>query len=186
MLQTAPLTMLNFLLTIKISYFSFSRMRKFSDLTWHERRVHPTLTSFSVLAFLPLLQLLECLLEYMCGHNLTMKFPHDFHNYRGLKGLVSSLSSFTIAPPNKLILGCQPHWSTKRKKNNIISRSKTFHNITVFKGYAKKDCLIMESRFMLPSFGMNVWNHQIAAIFESSGGLLLLKDIYWYKVATKI
>ena len=31
---------------------------------------------------------------------------------------------------------------------------------------------------MLPSFGMNVGNNQIAAIFESSGGLLLLKDIY--------
>ena len=61
LLQTAPLTILNFLLTIKISYFSFSRTWKFRDLTWHERRIHPTLTSFSVLAFLPLLQLLECL-----------------------------------------------------------------------------------------------------------------------------
>ena len=28
--------------------------------------------------------------QYMCGHNLTMKFPPDFHNYTGLKGLVNS------------------------------------------------------------------------------------------------
>ena len=91
LLQTAPLTILNFLLTIKISYFSFSRTWKFRDLTWHERRIHTTL-SFSVLAFLSLLQLLECLNGYMCGHNLTMKFPPDFHNYTGLKGLVNSFS----------------------------------------------------------------------------------------------
>ena len=51
-----------------------------------------TLISFSVLAFLPLLQLLQCLSGYMCGHNLTMKFPPDFHNYTGLKGLVNSFS----------------------------------------------------------------------------------------------
>ena len=92
LLQTAPLTILNFLLTIKISYFSFSHTWKIRDLTWHERRIHPTLTSISVLAFLPLLQLLECLNGYMCGHNLTMKLPPDFHNYTGLKGLVNSFS----------------------------------------------------------------------------------------------
>ena len=39
----------------------------------------------------------------MCSHNLTMKFPPDFHNYTGLNGLVSSFSLFTIAPPNKLL-----------------------------------------------------------------------------------
>ena len=39
---------------------------------------------------------------------------------------------------------------------------------------------------MLQSFGMNVWNHQIAAIFKKSGGLLLLKNIYQYEVATNI
>ena len=92
LLQTAPLRILNFLLTIKISYFSFSCMWKLRDLTWHERRIHPILTSFSVLAFLPLLRLLECLNGYMCGHNLTIKFPPDFHNYTGLKGLVNSFS----------------------------------------------------------------------------------------------
>ena len=56
------------------------------------RRIHPTLTSFSVLHFLPLLQLLECLNGYMCGHNLTMQFLPDFHNYTGLNGLVNSFS----------------------------------------------------------------------------------------------
>ena len=39
---------------------------------------------------------------------------------------------------------------------------------------------------MLPSFGTNAWNHQIVHIFENSGGLLLLKNIYQYKVATNI
>ena len=107
---------MNFLLTIKISYFSFSRTWKFRDLTWHERRIHPTLTSFSVLAFLPLLQLLECLNGYMCGHNLTMKFPPDFHNYTGLNGFVNCFPWFTIATPNELILGCKPNWSAKGKK----------------------------------------------------------------------
>ena len=61
----------------------------------------------------------HCLSQYMCGHNLIMKFPLDFYNYTGLNGLVNSFSLFTIAPPNKLILSCKPHWSAKRK-NNII------------------------------------------------------------------
>ena len=39
---------------------------------------------------------------------------------------------------------------------------------------------------MLPSFQTNVWNHQIAAIFEKKGGLLLLKNIYQYKAAMNI
>ena len=52
----------------------------------------------------------------MCGDNLTMKFPPDFHNYTGLNGLVNFFTWFTIAPPNELILGCKPHWSAKRKK----------------------------------------------------------------------
>ena len=39
---------------------------------------------------------------------------------------------------------------------------------------------------MLQSFGMNVWNHQTTAIFEMSGGLLLLRNICQYKAAIKI
>ena len=117
-----PLTILNFLLTIKISYFSFFRYLKIRDLPWHERRIHPTLTSFSVLPFLPLLQLLECLSGYMCGHNLTMKFPPDFHNYTGLNRFVNSFPWFTIAPLNELILGCKPHWSAKRKKTTSCEK----------------------------------------------------------------
>ena len=30
--------------------------------------------------------------RYMCGHNLRMKFPPNFQNYTGLKGLVNSFS----------------------------------------------------------------------------------------------
>ena len=89
-------------------------MWKVRDLPLHEKRIYPTLTSFSVLPFLPLLQLLACLSGYMCGNSLTLKF--DFHNYTGLNGLVNSFPYFTIAPPNKLILGWKPHWSRKRKK----------------------------------------------------------------------
>ena len=95
-------------------------MWKFRDLPVHERRICPTLTSFSVFSFLPLLQLLKCLSEYLCGHNLTMKFPSDFHNCTGLNGLVNSFFVNTIAPPNKMILGCKPHWSAKREGNNIM------------------------------------------------------------------
>ena len=39
---------------------------------------------------------------------------------------------------------------------------------------------------MLNSFGMNAWNHEIAAIFKKSGELLLLRNVYQYKVATNI
>ena len=91
-------------------------MWKVRGLPWRERRIYHTLTSFSVFPFFQLLQVLECLSGYMCGNNLTMKFPPDFHNYTGLNGLVNSSPWFTIAPPSELILGCKPHWSAKRKK----------------------------------------------------------------------
>ena len=56
----------------------------------------------------------------MCGRNLIMKFPLDFHNYQELNGLVNSFSNFTIAPPNIVILGGKPRWSAKRKKNILL------------------------------------------------------------------
>ena len=92
-------------------------------LPWYERRIYHTLISISVFRFfnfsnenLNELELeLECLSGYMCGDNLTMKFPPNFHNYTGLNGLVNSFPWFTIATPNELILGCKPQWSAKRK-----------------------------------------------------------------------
>ena len=69
------------------------------------------LTSFSVFLFLTLLQQLESLSPYMCGHNFTMNFPPDFHNYTGLR----------IPSPNLPLLhqiNCKPHWSTKMKKKH--------------------------------------------------------------------
>ena len=111
-----PLTILNFLLTIKVSYFLFCTFVKSSRSTLHEWRISHTSTSISVYPFFQLLQLLECLIGYMCGGNLTMKFPPDFHNYTGLNGLVNSFPIFTIVPPNKVILDCKPHWSAKGKK----------------------------------------------------------------------
>ena len=107
---------MNFLLTVKVSYFLFFTYVKSSrsTMTWKEN--FHTWTNFSVFPFFQLLQLWECLSRYMCGDNLTMKFPPDFPYYTGMKGLVSSSPWFTIAPPNELILGCKPHWSAKRNK----------------------------------------------------------------------
>ena len=56
----------------------------------------------------------------MCGCNLAMKFPLDFHNYQELNASANSFSYFTNAPVNILILGCKPHWSVKNKKKNIL------------------------------------------------------------------
>ena len=73
--------------------------------------------------FPPLLQLLECLNGYTCDGNSTMKFPPDFCNYTGLNGFVNFFSQFTIAPPNKLILGCKSDWSAKGKKQHHVRSS---------------------------------------------------------------
>ena len=98
-------------------------MWKVCGLPWHERRIHHTLTSFSFFPFFfQLLQLIECFSGYMCGDNLTMKFPPDLHNYTGLNGLVDFLPRFTIGPPNELILGCKLHWSAKRKKTTSCEK----------------------------------------------------------------
>ena len=90
-------------------------MWKFRNLSLHKRRIYPPLACFSVLFFFSL----QCLSQYMCGHNLGMKFPPDFHNCTGLNRLVNSCSYFTIAPPKKLILT----WSLsdlQKEKNNIM------------------------------------------------------------------
>ena len=104
------------MLTIKVSYFLFYTYVKSSrsTMTWKENLPH--MNKFFSFSFFQLLQLLECLSGYMCGDNLTMKFPPDFHNYTGLNVLVNSFPWFTIATPNELILGCKLHWSAKRKK----------------------------------------------------------------------
>ena len=97
-------------------------MWKVLGLPWHERRIYYTLSSISVFPFFQLLQLLECLSGYMCGDNVTIKFPPDFHNYTGLNGFVNCFPWFTIATPNELILGCKPHWSAKRKKTTSCEK----------------------------------------------------------------
>ena len=112
-------------------------MWKVCNLSRHERRIYPTLTSFSVIPVLPFPQLLECLSRYMCGYNLTMMFPLDFRNYTGLNGLVNSFSWFTIAPPNELILGWKPRWSFKRKGNNILRSEKWFLEGVLQKNFPK-------------------------------------------------
>ena len=67
----------NFCSRSKLAISYFPGMWKFCDLLLHKRRIYPTSASFSLLPFLPLLQLLEYLSWYMRGHNLTMNFPPD-------------------------------------------------------------------------------------------------------------
>ena len=56
----------------------------------------------------------------MCGRNLTMKVPLDFHNYQELNGLLNSFSNFTIAPPNLSIYATNLADLQKGRKNNIL------------------------------------------------------------------
>ena len=51
----------------------------------------------------------------MCGHNLIMNPPY-IDNYTGLNDVVNSFYKYTIASPNKLILGCKRLSFAKRKK----------------------------------------------------------------------
>ena len=93
-------------------------MWKVRVIPWHERRIYHKLTSSSVF---PSFNFSSCY-GFMCGDDLTMKFPPDFHNYTRLNGLVNSFPWFTIAPLNELILGCKPHWSAKRKKTTSCEK----------------------------------------------------------------
>ena len=103
-----------YLLKLAISYFS--DMWKLQDLPLHKRRIYRTLTIFSVLPFL-LLPMAKC---YMFGHNLTMTFPPDFHNYKALNKLVNSISNLPSLHQRNWG-GCKPDWSTKRKKQHVRS-----------------------------------------------------------------
>ena len=112
-LQTAPLTILDLLLIIKCSYFLFFTYVKCSRSTiaWTENLPHINKFFRSSFSFTsPAARMPN---GYICCHNLTMKFPPDFHNYTGLYSL-------WIPSPNcstKWIdLCCKPHWPAKRKK----------------------------------------------------------------------
>ena len=49
-----------------------------------------------------------------------MKLPLDFYNYTKLKGYVNFFSSCSIAPPNKLFLGCKPlSFALKKKQCHV-------------------------------------------------------------------
>ena len=47
---------------------------------------------WQVFQFSLFFHLFQCLSQYMFGHNFTMKFPPDFHNYTGLNRLANSFS----------------------------------------------------------------------------------------------
>ena len=112
---------MSFLLTIKVSYFLFFTYVKGSRSTMTWKGNVPHMNKFFNCSFFQLLQLLECLSGYICGDNLTMKFPPDFHNYTGLNGLINSSPWFTI-PQTEFILGCKPHWSAKRKRTTSCEK----------------------------------------------------------------
>ena len=113
---------MDFLLTIKVSYFLFYTYVKGSRSTmaWKENLLH--INKYFSFSFFQLLQLLECLSGYMCGDSVTINFPPDFHNYTGLNEFVNCFTWFTIATPNELILGCKPHWSAKGKKTTSCEK----------------------------------------------------------------
>ena len=87
LLQTVPLPILNFLLTIKVSYFLFYTYVKSlrSTMTWKENL--PQSKRFFSLSFLSTSPAIRMPKWVMCGDNLTMKFPPDSHNYTELNGL---------------------------------------------------------------------------------------------------
>ena len=87
---------MNFLLSIKIGYLKVFRYVKASRST-----IYRTLTCFSVLLFLPLIQPLKCLCWFICGHNFTMKFPPDFHNYTRLLHLINRLKAANLTDLQK-------------------------------------------------------------------------------------
>ena len=119
----SPLTILNFLLTIKVSYFLFFTYVRSSrsTTTWKENL--PQINKFFSFSFLSTSPAIRVpISRYRCGENLTMKFPPVFHNYTGLNGFVNSVPWFTIAPSNELILGCKSHWSTERKKTTSCEK----------------------------------------------------------------
>ena len=62
------------------------------------------------------LQMIFFFSEWLVITTRWAKFRPDFHNYTELNGFVNSFSSYSIAPSSKLLLGCKPNWSAKRKK----------------------------------------------------------------------
>ena len=74
------------LLEVAISYFW--GMGKFRDLPSHIRR--PDFTNFFSSFFPSTSAAIGS--RFLCGHNLTMKFPPDFHNYAELNKLVNFFS----------------------------------------------------------------------------------------------
>ena len=122
----------------------------------------------------------------MCGRNLTMKFPLDFHNYQELNGLVNSFSNFTIASLNILILGSKPRWSAKRKKNillEVVARkcsAKTppwkFHKIY-------REIPVLESSFWRSSRPEVFCKKEVLENFEKFTGKHLCQSLFFNKVA---
>ena len=103
------------LLKSAISYYS--GLWKFRNLPLHLPQIYQVFQLFIFFHF-------QCLSRYMCGHNLTMKFPLDFHNYIELNRLsIPYLIYHSLSnSPNKLILSCTPHWPAKRKKQHHVRR----------------------------------------------------------------
>ena len=121
----------------------------------------------------------------MCGHNLTMKFPPDFHNYTELNGLVNSFSYFTIAPPDILILGCKPRWSTKRKKNTweVVSRRCSAKTPSWKFQKIYREIPVLESSFWRSSLPEVFCKKEVLENFAKFKGKHLCQSLFFNKVA---
>ena len=61
--------------------------------------------------------------EWVAITTKQVKLPLDFYNYTKLKGYVNFFSSCSIAPPNKLFLGCKPLSFALKKKQCHVRNS---------------------------------------------------------------
>ena len=98
-------------------------MWKFLNLSLHKRRIFPTLTGFLVFPFLPLLQLLECLSQWMCGDNLTINNNTGRRNICLKKVFLKTMIRFYLSFFVKLafvlsVRQNQNHVYTNRKNRN--------------------------------------------------------------------
>ena len=100
-------------------------MKIFRYVKAPQSTIYRTLTCFSVLLFLPLIQLLKCLCWFICRHNFTMKFPPDFHNR--LLHLINRLKAVNLTDLQKWKKNIM--WEVVAKRCSAKKLSKKLHKI---------------------------------------------------------
>ena len=91
-------------------------MWKFSDLPWHEWRIYPPFTSFSVLPILPLFQLLECHVWQQVDNETSNWFPYLHRIEQACKVLPLIYHCSTKSTGFRL----QTSLIWKKRKNNYV------------------------------------------------------------------